>query len=159
MGSQLPKGTWGHSCASRTHELELGRYLWLACITVHLGCMLCSLEKSVWLFWGISVSSPGPHWDMSGVLFRDQLESFSATPPLFLMPNFLPNIFNLVKPVVSSVAQPCLTLCNPMDCSTPDIPVHHQLPEFTQTHVHWVSDAIQPSHPLSSPSSPDFSLS
>ena len=49
----------------------------------------------------------------------------------------------------SSVAQSCLTLCNPMNCSTPGLPVHHQLPEFTQTHVHWVSDAIQPSHPLS----------
>ena len=44
----------------------------------------------------------------------------------------------------SSVAQLCPTLCDPMDCSTPDLPVHHQLPEFTQTHVHWVSDAIQP---------------
>ena len=44
------------------------------------------------------------------------------------------------------------TLCNPMNCSTPGLPVHHQLPEFTQTHVHWVSDAIQPSHPLLSPS-------
>ena len=49
----------------------------------------------------------------------------------------------------SSVAQSCLTLCDPMDCSTPGLAVHHQLPEFTQTHVHWVSDAIQPSHPLS----------
>ena len=54
----------------------------------------------------------------------------------------------------SSVAQLCPTLCNPMDCSTPDFPVHHQLPEVAQTHVHWVSDAIQPSHPLSSPSPP-----
>ena len=54
----------------------------------------------------------------------------------------------------SSVAQSCPTLCDPMNCSTPDFPVHHQLPEFTQTHVHWVSDAIQPSHPLSSPSPP-----
>ena len=44
------------------------------------------------------------------------------------------------------------TLCNPMDCSVPDHPVHHQLPEFTQTYVHWVGDAIQPAHPLSSPS-------
>ena len=52
----------------------------------------------------------------------------------------------------------CLTLCNPMDCSTPGLPVHHQLPESTQTHVHWVSDAIQPSHPLSSPS-PALNLS
>ena len=49
-----------------------------------------------------------------------------------------------------SVAQLCLTLCDPMDCSTPGLPVHHQLPELTQTRVHWVSDAIQPSHPLSS---------
>ena len=54
----------------------------------------------------------------------------------------------------SSVAQSCLTLCDPMNHITPDLPVHHQLPEFTQTHVHWVSDAIQPSHPLSSPSPP-----
>ena len=54
----------------------------------------------------------------------------------------------------SSVAQYCPTLCNPMNCSTPGLPVHHQLPEFTQTHVHRVGDAIQPSHPLSSPSSP-----
>ena len=59
----------------------------------------------------------------------------------------------------SSVAQLCPTLCNPMDCSMPGFPVHHQLPEPTQTHVHRVSDAIQPSHPLSSPSPPAFNLS
>ena len=53
-----------------------------------------------------------------------------------------------------SVAQLCLTLCDPMNSSTPGLPVHHQLPEFTQTHVHQVSDAIQPSHPGSSPSPP-----
>ena len=52
----------------------------------------------------------------------------------------------------SSVSQSSLTLCDPMNCSTPGLPVHHKLPEFTQTHVHRVSDAIQPSHPLSSPS-------
>ena len=54
----------------------------------------------------------------------------------------------------SWVAQLCLTLCDPRKCSTPGLPVHHQLPEFTQTHVHRVGDAIQPSHPLSSPSPP-----
>ena len=59
----------------------------------------------------------------------------------------------------SSVTQSCPTLCDPMDCSTPSFPVHHQLPEFTQTHVHWVGDAIQLSHPLSSPSPPAFNLS
>ena len=50
-------------------------------------------------------------------------------------------------------------LCNSMDCNTPGLPVHHQLPKFTQSHVHWVGDAIQPSHPLLSPSSPAFNLS
>ena len=59
----------------------------------------------------------------------------------------------------SSVAQSCLTLCDPMDRSTPGLPVHHQLPESTQTHAHGVSDAIQPSHPLSSPSPPALNLS
>ena len=63
------------------------------------------------------------------------------------------------SPQFSSVAQSCLTLCNPMDCNMPDFPVHHQLLEFTQTQVHWVSDAIQPSHPLSSPSLPAINLS
>ena len=58
-----------------------------------------------------------------------------------------------------SVTQSCPTLCDPMDSSMPGFPVHHQLPKFTQTHVHWVSDASQSSHPLSSPSSPTFSLS
>ena len=58
----------------------------------------------------------------------------------------------------SPVAQSCPTLCNPMNHSMPGLPVHHQLPEFTQTHVHWVGDAIQPSHPLLSPS-PTFNLS
>ena len=59
----------------------------------------------------------------------------------------------------SSVTQSCPTLCDPMDCSTPGLPVHHQLPEPTQIHVHWVGDAIQPSHPLSSPSTSAFNLS
>ena len=61
--------------------------------------------------------------------------------------------------VFSSVAQSCPTLCDPMNRSTPGLPVHHQLPESTQTHVHWVRDAIQPSHPLSSSSPPTFNLS
>ena len=59
----------------------------------------------------------------------------------------------------SSVAQLCQTLCDPMDCSKPGFPVHHQLPESSQTHVHWVGDAIQQSHPLSSPSPPALNLS
>ena len=66
-------------------------------------------------------------------------------------------LFSLVQ--FSSITQSCLTLCDPMDCSTPGLPVHHQLPEITQAHVCWVSDPIQPSHPLSSPSPPAFNLS
>ena len=56
--------------------------------------------------------------------------------------------------LLSSVTQSCPTLCNPMNRSTPGLPIHHQLPEFTQTHIHRVSDAIQPSHPLLCPSPP-----
>ena len=59
----------------------------------------------------------------------------------------------------SLVAQSCLNLCDPMDYSTPGFPVHHQIPELTQTHIHQVGDAIQPSHPLSSVSPPAFNLS
>ena len=58
-----------------------------------------------------------------------------------------------------SVTQSCLTLCDPMNRSTTGLPVYHQLPEFTQTHVHWVGDSNQPSHPLSSPSPPTFNVS
>ena len=60
---------------------------------------------------------------------------------------------------LSSVTQLCPTLCDPMNRSKPGLPVHHQLPEFTQTHVHWVGDAIQPSHPLSSHFPPALNLS
>ena len=59
----------------------------------------------------------------------------------------------------SSVTQSCPALCDPMDCSTPGLPVHHQLPQLTQTPVHQVSDVIQPAHPLSSPSPPALNLS
>ena len=69
---------------------------------------------------------------------------------LFLAPRIVPG----TSVQFSSFAQSCPTLCDPMNCSTPGLPVHHQLPEFTKTYVHRVSDAIQPSHPLSSPSSP-----
>ena len=58
----------------------------------------------------------------------------------------------LVVNICFSVSQLCLTLCNPMNCSAPGFPVLHYLPEFAQTHVHWVNDVIQPSHPLSPPS-------
>ena len=67
--------------------------------------------------------------------------------------------FILLHVQFSSVAQSCPALCDPMDCSTPGLAVHHQLPEFTQTHVHWVGDAIQSSHPLLSLSPSTFNFS
>ena len=71
---------------------------------------------------------------------------------VFDLYHFFPLLNSSVQ--FSSVAQSCTTLCNTMNCSTPGLPVHHQLLEFTQTHVHRVGDATQPSHPLSSPSPP-----
>ena len=71
----------------------------------------------------------------------------------FLKEQLVSQLVQLVQSV-SSVTQSCLTFCDPMSCSRPGLPVHHQLLEFTQTHVHWVSDAIQSPHPLSSTSRP-----
>ena len=74
-------------------------------------------------------------------------EDYSLNPCIIYGNNSFPLIMKVVVQF-SSIAQPCLTFCNPTNHSTPGLPVHHQLLEFTQTHVHWVSDAIQPSHPL-----------
>ena len=83
-----------------------------------------------------------------------------------IVPEIVPyGVCNLAGPglihthKITSVSRSCLTLCDPMNCSMPGFPVHHQLPELAETRVHWVSDAIQPSHPLSSPSPPAFNLS
>ena len=81
---------------------------------------------------------------------------FSKDNKYLYLPNFL-SLFSSAQ--FSPVSQLCPTLCDTMDCSMPGLSVHRQLPEFTQTHVHWVSDAIQPSHPLSSPPPPAFNLS
>ena len=101
--------------------------------------------------WKHGVQAPGT-WGNSPECFwiRQLYDSFH----LFL--HFLDQMSHsyCVLPSVSSAAQSCPTLCHPMNRSTPGLPVHHQLPEFTQTHVHRVSDTIQPSHPLSSPSPP-----
>ena len=77
-----------------------------------------------------------------------------------ILQNIIPPNLSQLGPVqFSSVAQLCPTVCDPKNCSTPGLPVHHQLPELTQTHVHSIGDAIQPSHPLSSSSPPAFNLS
>ena len=73
---------------------------------------------------------------------------------------YFPNLYNMMYSVhqFNSVTRSCPTLCNTMNCSMSGLPVHHQLPESTQIHVHWVGDAIQTSHLLSSPSPPAFNL-
>ena len=92
---------------------------------------------------------------VSGMKAKDYLSLIPSQQSNFSIPNFLS-----VKQSVqfSLVAQSCLTVCDPVDCSTPGFPVHHQLLELAQNHVHRVSNVIHPSHPLSSPS-PAFNLS
>ena len=89
--------------------------------------------------------------------FLNFLFSISRIPLVLIVVFHLEDLFQMsvnLSVQFSSVAQSCPTCCDPMNCSTPGLPVHHQLPEFTHTHVHRVRDAIQPSHPLSAPSSP-----
>ena len=106
-------------------------------------------------------------WDSRKRIITGQRSTYPSTPPGKDGPRALRGICSIFRVskwqqltrVLSSVAQSCPTLCNPMDCSTPGLLVHQQLPELAQTHVHWVGDAIQPSHPLLSPSPPAFNLS
>ena len=86
--------------------------------------------------------------------------SYPPHKPLFFLPSIhlvrliCKCLYFVIMFLFSSVTQSYPTLCDPMDCSTSGFPVHHELPEFTQTNVHWVGDTIEPSHPLSSPSLP-----
>ena len=103
------------------------------------------------------------HW-FPHVLPRDRTLPFKVIWINFYVEEHPPNFGNTREWVIfssvqfSSVTQSCLTPCDPTDCSTAGFPVHHQLLEAAQTHVHWVGDAIQPSHPLSSPFPPAFNL-
>ena len=131
-------------------------------------CRRSWLQKRGCLFWRGPRSSacPAPG---SGCLFflcpSKHTGGITLPPLVFHSPYPEPYVLDpsfdacLCVPLFSSVAQSCLTLCKPMACSTPGLPVHHQLPELAQTHVLRVGDAIQSSHPLSSPSPPAFSLS
>ena len=83
--------------------------------------------------------------------------SFRCTSKWLLSIYILFNFFSIIGYLVQSLT--CVWLCDPMDCSTPGLPVHYQLPEFTQIHVQWVSDAIQSRHPLLTSSPPAFNLS
>ena len=103
-------------------------------------------RHATYSLWGHNESDTTDHTHIS-VCFK------SKSALLFLFKCYFLILHSQLSSVqFSSVTQSCLALCNPMNCSTPGLPVHHQLPEFTQTHIHQVSDSIQPSHPLSSPS-------
>ena len=112
-----------------------------------------NLEKCIWSLQFCSYTYFG-HIMFSGFIL---ILHYSLMWVMGIIDEFIGLYTHLLQ--FSSVAQLCLTLCKPMNCSTPGFPVHHQLPEFTQTHVHCVSNDIQPSHPLSSPSPPAFNLS
>ena len=118
--------------------------------------LLASQEQALWIFhftMAEKVLNGHEHRISYRGLFDLVFVLFS-----FRSANSVPKEINEVyvdqEKTFSSVAQSCPTLCDPMNRSMPGLPVHHQLPEFTQIHIHWVSDAIQPSHPLSTPSSP-----
>ena len=111
--------------------------------------MLFSLENICLTTKAREETGVGSYFSVASLLVLCQF------PVMFILPlNFIDVLVQL-----SSVVQLCPTLCNPMNRSMPGLPVHHQLPESTQTHVHWLGDTIQPSHPLSSPSPPALNLS
>ena len=100
-------------------------------------------------------------WSLVPLSFLKSLNIWKFTVHIPLKPgleNFEHYFISVCSVQFSSVTQSCSTLGNPMSLSTPGLPVHYQLPESTQTHVHWVGDAIQPSHPLLSPSPPALNL-
>ena len=139
--TSLPSGTLASSCPW-TWDLHPGTELyWKAVRLVYISCSV----KSPFVF---------NHLDISIYIFQTQLCILGV---IFDSSLFLRG--GVLSPSVQLVAQLCLTLCDTMNCNMPGLSVHQQLPQFTQTHVHWVSDAIQPSHLLSSSSPPALNLS
>ena len=120
------------------------------------------VQAQGWIQWAAHRQSWPPPWaPFLHAFLLLMVESTAIAPSLAIRKLLLSFICHLYDWIVicCSVAQLCQALCNPMDCSMPGLPVLHHLPEFAQTHVYWVSDAIQPSHPLSSTSPPVFNLS
>ena len=135
-------------------KLRPGLFFW-KCWSLPFLCsqILAFLWKIDWNSLGIVSNVPkGAH--LHAVLSNDDSKTYARPSESDVLGEGLGICLSIYSPPsvqFSSGAQSCLTLCDPMDCSTPGFPVHHQLPELAQTHVHWVGDAIQPSHPLSSP--------
>ena len=136
-----------------THHTLLGHYRvpdWASCVIQQL---LTSYPFYIWSCIYVDASF-SIHFTLSSLTVFTSLISISVSP--FIPANrFIFTIYiDSTSDHIRSVSQSCLTLCDPMNRGMPGLHVHHQLPEFTQTHVHRVSDAIQPTHPLSSPSPP-----
>ena len=146
MGLVLPRRVCG--------QRGLGRTL----VSVALRCGLSSPSDSNPVSTGLHrwiISNGFPQQPCEGtfpLLYRHRGCTWRARFLLGQIPVFL--FISLSSSLFSSVAHSCLTLCNPMNRSTPGLPVHHQIPKYTQTHAHRVGDTIQPSHPLSSPLPP-----
>ena len=115
--------------------------------------ILVSYRLIACCFFGAISKVTNPVSEMKDTTTQDTASSMNTS--IFASVAFVLKSLMVISVQFNSVAQSCPTLCDPMNRSTPGLPVHNKLPEFTQTHVHRVSDAIQPSHPLSSPSPPD----
>ena len=161
--------SWSYKEVVKTYNFSLSFYVFLLSFldTSPLYIPLSSCSSYITEPWHPSCNLVFHHcfWTVSSPLFSTSAHRLD--PKFHLITRFFFLNFGPPAPLssltvmtkwlsvqFSSVAQLCLTLCNPMNCGTPGLPVHHQLPEFTQIHVHQVDDAIQPSHPLSSLSPP-----
>ena len=161
MGRWRNRWRWTRSESEKPRPREEASTFWVPQATgevwMYLGILLLSVPLEMpWVSSFItSFQGPGygevPTWpcaDAHFLVWKGQALTWLGSTHIYLSIHFF-----------SSVAQSCPTLCYPMNRSTPGLPVHHQLPESTQIHVRWVGDAIQLSHPLSSPSPPAFNLS
>ena len=152
QGTKIPQA---RKCSWKKKKKDVRKCLWGTCTTGLTFLQFCQHLRGL-LMGSCCHFCLGPRMNTQEADLRPSLSDEPGPPRAALQPESEPP--SQVHPF-SSVAQSCPTLCDPMDCSTPGFPVHHQLPEPTQTHIHRVSDAIQPSHPLSSPSLPAFNLS
>ena len=158
-GSSWPRDqTWVSCTAGRFFNAEILGKLGSSYMSlqIHSGCYFLSLPSLWILFYYIAKIYKNSSIPSESIWQYNILSKITTLILIVLICKILKRASSVQ---FSSVIQSCPTLCNPMNCSMPGLSVHHQLPESTQTHVHWGGDAIQPCHPLSSPSPPALNLS